>query len=208
MEWPQLVRGVRECGTPSLQPNCNIKETGLKWFFTSVRPPVTIAVPGAFVIGNENVIGYLNEVLWVHLRAVNQYALDGEILAGWSYRDLGRRSRRQATAKRQQAEALSKRILALGGAPCAGCAALPIAGKNAKDLLDSQLGRERAALSCLHDAISAARDAGDGSSLELLETILAEGEEQVDWLEVQLFMIREIGVENFLAAQIGAQGNG
>ncbi len=145
------------------------------------------------------------------MRAVNQYSLDAENLAGWSYGELGERSRRQASTRSRQTGALSKRILALGGLGVDG-EALPLpplaVNKGPREMLDGQLGNERAALPGLHDAINAARDAGDGLSRELFETILAEGEDQVDWLEVQVFMIRELGIENYLAAQAGAQGRG
>ena len=158
-------------------------------------------------MGNESVIAYLNEIVRAQSTFADRYRLDARILAGWSYGELAERSQRQFGIGNRRTEALAQRILALGGIPVAGRSVFPRAAESARELLDDQLRSERAALSGLHNAVTAARMAGDSESCELFETILGEREDQVDWLEGQMYTIHELGIENYLAAQRrGGQG--
>jgi bacterioferritin len=45
-------------------------------------------------------------------------------------------------------------------------------------------------------------EVSDDASRELLEHILVDEEEHVDWIETQLHQIEEVGYQNYLAQQI------
>ena len=54
----------------------------------------------------------------------------------------------------------------------------------------------------LNAGIETCVDRGDNGSRELLEGILTDEEEHIDWLEAQLHAISEMGIENYLAQHL------
>ena len=62
---------------------------------------------------------------------------------------------------------------------------------------------EYLAVDRLRNGIKVCFEAGDHTSRELLETILSDEEGHVDWLEAQLGVIKDIGIESYLAEQLG-----
>ena len=56
----------------------------------------------------------------------------------------------------------------------------------------------------LNDAIEACRSLADNGTRELLEHLLREEEQHVDWLETQREAIKQIGVERYLSEQLRA----
>ena len=75
-------------------------------------------------------------------------------------------------------------------------------GQNVKAQLENDLSLELDAVPRLNGAIKTAVEVGDNGSRELFEKILIDEEHHVDWLEAQLHIISEIGVENYLAQQM------
>jgi bacterioferritin len=61
---------------------------------------------------------------------------------------------------------------------------------------------EKEAVARLNRGIALCRDKGDNGSRLLLEKILHEEEEHIDWLEAQFQQIKDMGVENYLSEQI------
>jgi len=53
----------------------------------------------------------------------------------------------------------------------------------------------------LNEAIGLCRDNGDNGTRELLESILKDEEESIDWHETQLRLVKEVGKQNYLAEQ-------
>jgi bacterioferritin len=45
----------------------------------------------------------------------------------------------------------------------------------------------------------------DNGTRELIEPILTESEEHVDWLETQLGLIKAVGLQNYLTEQMGSE---
>jgi bacterioferritin len=54
----------------------------------------------------------------------------------------------------------------------------------------------------LNNAIALCREKADNGTRELLEKILKDEEDSIDWLESQLHLIKEVGRERYLAEQI------
>jgi bacterioferritin len=54
-----------------------------------------------------------------------------------------------------------------------------------------------------NDAVAIAVKEGDNGSRELLEKLVQDEEEHVDFLEAQLHQINELGYERYLSQQIG-----
>jgi len=71
-----------------------------------------------------------------------------------------------------------------------------------KEQFENDLALEYEAVARLNKAIAVSLEAGDNGSLELFKKILLDEEHHVDWLEAQLHLIQEVGVQNYLAQQI------
>lgn len=152
--------------------------------------------------GNDQVIAFLQEVLKAELTAINQYFLHAEMQNNWGYQKLYAFTRKEAIEEMMHAEKLIERILYFDGAPNM-TELFPLRiGQNVKDQITNDLQLEYDAVPRLNKAISAAVAAGDNGSRELFEKILVDEEHHVDYLEAQLQIIQDIGVENYLAQQI------
>lgn len=152
--------------------------------------------------GNDKVLKALNESLKAELTAINQYFLHASMCHNWGYQRLAKKNREESISEMKHAEKLLERILFLEGAPnMTDLHAIKI-GANVKQQLESDLALEIRAVTQLNDAIRLATDAGDNASRELFEEILVDEEEHVDYLEAQLGMIKEIGLELYLAQQM------
>jgi len=159
--------------------------------------------------GNAKVIDYLNEVLKGELTAINQYFLHAEMLNNWGYQKLYKYTRKESIEEMVHAEKLMERILFLDGTPVMTETMALRIGKTVKEQFENDLKLELEAIPRLNEAIKTATEAKDGGSRELFEKILVDEEHHVDWLEAQLHMIKEIGIENYLATQIhnGEEGD-
>jgi bacterioferritin len=152
--------------------------------------------------GNETVIGYLNEVLKAELSAINQYFLHAEICSNWGYKKLAAYGKKEAIDEMKHAEMCMERILFLEGMPVMHELFPLRIGENVKAQLENDLALELDAVPRLNRAAAAAVAAGDNGSRDLFEKILTDEEHHVDWLEAQLGLIKEIGLDNYLARQI------
>jgi bacterioferritin len=152
--------------------------------------------------GNDKVIACLSEVLKGELTAINQYFLHASMCANWGYLRLAAYARAESIDEMKHADALIQRILFLESTPNMS-ALFPIRiGGDVKAQLENDLKLELEAIPRLNASIKTATEAGDNASRELFEKILVEEEHHVDWLEAQLHMIQEIGLDNYLAQQI------
>ena len=155
--------------------------------------------------GNDKVIGYLNQCLKAELTAINQYFLHAEMCENWGYNRMAKHTKKESIEEMTHAEILMERILFLEGAPNMSDMFPIKVGTNVKAQLKNDLALELDAVPRLNEAIKVAGEAGDTGSRELFRKILADEEEHVDWLEAQLHVIDEIGLENYLAQQMGEE---
>ena len=152
--------------------------------------------------GNDQIIKLLNDVLKAELTAINQYFLHAMMCKTWGYERLAAYNRNESIEEMKHAELLMDRILFLEGTPNM-TDMFPIrVGKNVKAQLEADLALELDAVPRLNEAIKTASDVGDNASRELFQRILIDEEHHVDYLEGQLHVITEIGLENYLAQQI------
>lgn len=156
--------------------------------------------------GDQRVIDCLNQVLKAELTAINQYFLHAEMLNNWGYQKLYGYVRHESIDEMKHAEKVMERILFLDGTPIMHELFPLRIGKTVKEQYENDLALELEALPRLNAAIKVATEAGDNGSRDLFESILTDEEEHVDWLEAQLHLMREVGVENYLAQQINGGG--
>ncbi|HTR23086.1 MAG TPA: bacterioferritin [Terriglobales bacterium] len=153
--------------------------------------------------GDSKIIAILNEVLKAELTAINQYFLHAEMCENWGYEKMAKHTRKESIEEMQHAEILMERILLLDGTPNMSDYFKINIGQNLKQQLQNDLDLEYTAVKRLNDGIKQCVAAGDNGSRELLEKILLDEEHHIDWLEGQLYMIKEMSYENYLAQQMG-----
>ncbi|HET7207789.1 MAG TPA: bacterioferritin [Terriglobales bacterium] len=152
--------------------------------------------------GDPKVIAVLNEVLKAELTAINQYFLHAEMCENWGYEKLAKHTRKESIEEMQHAEKLMERILYLDGTPNMSDYFRINIGANVKAQLENDLKVEYDAVKRLNKGVALCVDLGDNGSRDLLEGILTDEEEHIDWLEAQLHVIDEMGIENYLAQQL------
>ena len=152
--------------------------------------------------GDTKVIAVLNEVLKAELTAINQYFLHAEMCENWGYEKLATHTRKESIEEMQHAEKLMERILYLDGTPNMSDYFKINIGPDVKAQLQNDLEVEYTAVKRLNRGIALCVQVGDNGSRELLESILTDEEEHIDWLEAQLHAIGEMGIENYLAQHL------
>jgi len=152
--------------------------------------------------GDAKVIAILNEVLKAELTAINQYFLHAEMCENWGYEKLAKHTQKEAIEEMTHAERLMKRILYLDGTPNVSDYFKINIGPTVKAQLQNDLNVEYDAVKRLNRGVALCVQLGDNGSRDLLESILTDEEEHIDWLEAQLHAIGEMGIENYLAQHL------
>jgi bacterioferritin len=157
------------------------------------------------VKGDIKVIAVLNQVLKAELTAINQYFLHAEMCENWGYHKLARHTRGESIEEMTHAEKLMERILLLDGTPNMSDYFKINIGQNVKEQIQNDLQVEYDAVKRLNNGIETCVKASDNGSRELLEELLVDEEQHIDYLEAQLHAISEMGIENFLAQQLDGE---
>jgi bacterioferritin len=152
--------------------------------------------------GNEEVIEILNDVLCAELTSINQYFIHAEMRENWQYKHLSERARKEAVEEMKHAELIIERILYLDGAPNMQRYMKVNVGQDVPAQHRFDLELEKDAVGRLNRGVELARLKEDNGTRALLEKILHDEEEHLDWLEAQLQQIQDVGVANYLAQQI------
>ena len=150
--------------------------------------------------GNAEVIAQLNQALKEELTAINQYFLHAEMCHNWGYHRLGAYIKKQSIDEMKHAEKLIERLLFLDATPQMNYMDLNVGG-NVRAQLEADLKLEENAVAMYNKAIKVSRDAGDDVSRELFSFLLKDEEAHVDWVEMQLHQIKEMGYERYLSNQ-------
>jgi bacterioferritin len=148
------------------------------------------------------IVELLNEVLTAELTAVNQYFVHAKMQDNWGYQRLAAHGRDESFEEMRHAEELIERILYLEGVPNVQRYGTVRVGETVTEQIGAELDTEKEAISRLNAGIVTCKEAGDNGTRLLLEKILDNEEEHADWLETQLGLIDQIGVEHYLSQQL------
>jgi len=154
------------------------------------------------VKGNPEVIQILNTVLAGELVAINQYFLHSRMCKDWGFEKLADLVWKESIDEMKHAQTLTDRILFLEGIPNLQKLGKLSIGENIEEILKCDLALEFANIPNVQEGIELCYKHTDHASRELLEHILVQEEEHVDWLEAQLHIIKSVGVENYLTTQL------
>ena len=152
--------------------------------------------------GDKKIIEILNDALTAELTAINQYFVHAEMCDNWGYARLHDKIRHHSIGEMKHAEELIERILFLDGIPNMQRLGKINIGENVPEQLRVDHGLEVDAIKRLNESIDVCRVAGDNNSRHLLEEILEDEEEHIDWIEAQQALIDQVGAANYLAQQI------
>ncbi len=150
----------------------------------------------------EGVVELLNQVLRSELTAVHQYLLHAALCKNWGYERLHDRYSHLANEEVQHSAELMDHILYLEGIPDAAHLDAIAHGKDVAKLFEADLEFEREDVELLRKAIAHCSSAGDFTTRHLLEHMIEDSEEHVDWFEIGLRTIEQVGLDRFLSEQI------
>jgi bacterioferritin len=156
--------------------------------------------------GSKKVIDLLNDVLTNELTAINQYFLHARMCENWGYERLWHKIRAESIDEMKHADELIERLLYLEGLPNVQRLGKVNIGQTVDEQLKLDLDLERAAIPVLNSGIELCRDEGDNGTADLLEDLLEDEEEHANWLEAQLGLIEQVGLQNYLSEQIAKDG--
>lgn len=158
--------------------------------------------------GDQKVIDALNAGLTIELTAINQYFCQAKMCKNWGFNRLAAKHYEESIGEMKHAEKLIDRILFLEGVPEIARYDVIRVGTDVKEQFEYDLALESKGVKAYNDAVTLCAQVGDNGSRELLAGILVESEEHVDWLETQLGLIDQVGLQLYLQNQIGeGEGN-
>ena len=149
--------------------------------------------------GDPEVVEFLNEQLTAELTAINQYFLHAKMQENWGYTKLAAYTRSESVDEMRHAEALTDRILFLEVLPNYQRLLALTIGQNLREMFEADMSIEQAAVDRLRRGIDVMRAKGDVTSARLFETILADEEHHIDYLETQLELLDKLGEPLYIA---------
>ena len=153
--------------------------------------------------GSPEIIDFLNEALAAEVTAINQYFVNSKVCEDWGWTRLAAKMREESIEEMHDAEKLMDRILYLDGMPRLESLSSVRAGKTVEDQMENDRLLEVAAIERYRRGVALAEEQGDVGTRELLEHLLVGEEEHLDWIETQQSAIADIGIQNYLQAQMG-----
>src|SRR5262249_17012964 len=145
----------------------------------------------------------LNRALSIELTGINQYFCQAKMNENLGFMRLYHKHYHESLGEMKHAEKIIERIIFLEGVPEIARYDVIRVGTNVKEQFENDLKLEMGGVKHYNDAVELCRSLGDNGTREILEPILSESEEHVDWLETHLGLIEAVGIENYLTEQMG-----
>ena len=152
--------------------------------------------------GNTDILRLLNSQLQNEMTAINQYFLHSRMYKNWGFNSLGKHEYEESIEEMKHADMLIERILFLEGLPNLQELGNLMIGEKVEECVACDLKLEIISRKTLTGAITACEAAKDYVSRELFEHIMEDTENHIDWLEIQLEVMRKVGAQNWLQSQM------
>ncbi|MEK6670319.1 MAG: bacterioferritin [Nitrospirota bacterium] len=150
----------------------------------------------------EGVLDLLYKVVTLELTAVHHYLLHASMCDNWGYERLQHEYHERMTEETTHVSKVIDHVLYLEGEPDVQKLGAVSSGQGVQDLFNADLKLEQEDVKLLREAIAHCAKVGDFTTRHLLEEMVVDSEEHVDWFETQLRTIKQVGLENYLGEQI------
>jgi len=160
------------------------------------------------VKGDAKVVEYLNRGLRSEMTAVNQYWLHYRLLDDWGYKGLAQKWREESIEEMEHADRFVTRIIFLDGFPNMQVLDPLRIGQSVKEILDCDLAAEHEARSLYLEAAQYCEQVNDRVSKQLFESLAADEEGHIDFLETQLTLVGQLGLQLYAQHHIGKLDDG
>jgi len=154
--------------------------------------------------GDAKVIKHLQAQLKNELTAINQYFVHYRMLKHWGFDKLAAKEYAESMGEMKHADALMDRIFMLDGLPNLQDLGKLNVGETVGEILASDLGLEQGAQVTIKAGIAHCESVHDFVSRDLLQMILDDTEEHIDFLETQIELMEKVGEPNYLQSIMGA----
>ena len=152
--------------------------------------------------GNRDVINQLNQVLYHQLTAINQYFLHSRMFNDWGIEKLGSAEYKESIQQMKDADKIIERILFLEGLPNLQNLGKLYIGQHTVEVLNCDVRKVNENIEALQKAVALAEQEMDYVTRDLVQEILEEEEEYLDWATTQLDLVEKVGIENYIQSQI------
>ena len=153
--------------------------------------------------GSPKIIEFLNEALSAELAAINQYFAHSKLCENWGWNRLAVKYREESIEEMNDAEKLIDRIILLDGMPNMQRIGPVRIGETVQEQLELDREVELEAITRYRRGVVLAMEEGDPGTREVLDHLVLGEEEHLDWIDTQLSMIEDIGIDLYTQAQIG-----
>ena len=153
--------------------------------------------------GDKNVLLLLNTCLKDQLTAINQLFLHARMAKDWGLGEFNEHEYQASIHAMKMADKLIERILFLEALPNLQDLGKLNIGEDIPEILACDLEMLQAMRGNLQDGMKVCEDVKDYISRDLLEDMLEQVEEQIDWCETQQWLVEHTGLENYLQSQTG-----
>ena len=153
--------------------------------------------------GDAKVIAHLQAQLKNELTAINQYFLHYRMYKHWGFEKLAKKEYAESIGEMKHADKLMDRIFMLDGLPNVQDMAKINVGEDVPEILACDLKAEQGAQITIKDGIAHCESVRDYVSRDLLQGILDDTEEHIDFLETQIELIAKVGLQNYQQSQMG-----
>ena len=150
----------------------------------------------------QGIVNLLNKILTEELTVINQYFLHAKMCDNWGYERLEHKVKERSFSEMKDADKIIEHILYLEGLPNVQRMGTVKIGETVPEQLKSDLAKEKEMVKLLTEGIEHCTKVGDYTTRHMLEDMVKDEDEHIDWIETQQETIKQVGLENYLSEQI------
>ena len=150
----------------------------------------------------EGIVDILNKILTEELTVINQYFLHAKMCKNWGYERLHHHVLDRSYGEMKDAQVVVDHILFLEGLPNMQRLGTVKIGETVPEQLKADLDKEKGMVKLMCEGVKHCTKVGDFSTRHMLEDMIQDEEEHIDWIETQLETIKQTGLQNYLSEQI------
>ncbi len=155
----------------------------------------------------KGVVDFLNKLLTEELTVINQYFLHAKMCKNWGYDRLHHHVLDRSYGEMKDAQKVIDHILYLEGLPNMQRLGTVKIGETVPEQLKADLEKEKSMVAMLSEGIQHCTKVADFTTRHIMEDMVKDEEEHIDWIETQLETIKQVGLENYLSEQIHKEGS-